>query len=120
MKVLVVGMNPSRKGRIGDKENASISKLNKWMSYLKIHFFSFSNVNESEDHISLAKVDYKRLRAITFGYDKIIALGGYASSALNRIEVSHFKMPHPSPRNRLLNDKSYEYNILNECEEYLK
>lgn len=120
MKILVIGMNPSKKGRVGNKENASVSKLNKWMTNVGVHFFSFSNVHESTEHLPLSKVDYKRLCTITSGYDKILALGGYASSALNKIEVSHFKLPHPSPRNRLLNDKSYESNILKQCRKYLK
>lgn len=119
-KILVIGMNPSKKGRVGNKENASVKKLHQWTDSLKIKYFSFSNVHESTDHLPLSKVDYNRLVQIITGYDKIIALGGYASSALNRINVSHFRLPHPSPRNRLLNDKSYELSVLKECKEYLK
>lgn len=43
----------------------------------------------------------------------IIALGNEASKALG--EVSHFKLPHPSGRNRQLNDKMFIEQKLEEC-----
>ena len=120
MKILVVGMNPSKKGRVGDKENPSIKKLHEWMTHLGVLHFSFSNVNDSTQHLPLSKVDYDRLQQLVDGYDKILALGGYASSALNRIDTRHFKMPHPSGLNRQLNDKSFVKSMLKDCRKYLK
>jgi hypothetical protein len=39
--------------------------------------------------------------------DKIIALGKTAAKALSMLGVSFYEMPHPSGRNRLLNDPKY-------------
>lgn len=119
-KILVIGMNPSKKPSTKAKENSTVKKLNDWMSKIGIQYFSFSNVHESVDHVPLSCVDYSRLNTITHGYDRVIALGNYASDALKKIHVKHFKMPHPSPRNRLLNDKEYEKHMLKDCRKYLK
>lgn len=50
---------------------------------------------------------------------KVIALGGFASQVLHKLGVEHFKLPHPSGRNRLLNDRNYEAEQLKLCREYL-
>jgi hypothetical protein len=60
------------------------------------------------------------VRQLVDGYDKVLALGNFVSSVLNKIEVNHFKLPHPSPRNRLLNDKDYERSMLFACKQYLE
>lgn len=40
--------------------------------------------------------------------DYVIALGKTAATALTLLGLSFYEMPHPSGRNRLLNDKTYE------------
>jgi uracil-DNA glycosylase len=39
--------------------------------------------------------------------DKIVALGKTAAKALTLLGVDFYEMPHPSGRNRLLNDPKY-------------
>lgn len=117
--VLIVGMNPSNKPTLGNKQNASFRRLESWMDHLNIRHFSFINTFDYRATPTLSKVDYKKLSIVTKEYNNIIALGGFVSSALERLDVKHFKMPHPSPLNRLLNDRSYEKQVLNECKEYL-
>lgn len=120
MKILVVGMCPSNKPTLGSKQNATFKKLESWMDNLKVKHFSFINTFDYPATPTLSKVDNKRLSTVTKEYDKVLALGGFVSSALERLGVDHFKMPHPSPLNRLLNDKKYEKQILKQCKEYLK
>ena len=48
----------------------------------------------------------------------IIALGNNASKALGKIP--HFKLPHPSGKNRQINDKEFINKKLQECKEWLK
>lgn len=119
MKVLVVGMCPSDKPTLGYKQNASFRRLESWMDRLNIHHFSFINTFDYPATPTLSKVDYKKLSTATKEYENVLALGGFVSLALERLGVKHFKMPHPSPLNRLLNDKLYEDEILKQCKEYL-
>lgn len=112
-------MNPSTKPTLRGKANASFRKLESWMDSLEVQHFSFCNTFDDPSAAKLSKVDFQRLCTLSKGYGKIIALGGFVSGALNKIDVTHFKMPHPSPRNRLLNDKAYERQIIKQCREYL-
>ena len=119
MKVLVVGMNPGPKHKDPEKSK-SLRKLYEWMDQVGVERFSFCNTFDEVGAASMSKVDLKRMCTLTSGYDKIIALGGFVSTVLNKIEVEHFKLPHPSPLNRLLNDKQFEREIIKQCERYLK
>ena len=118
MKVLVVGMNPSGRD-LKHKKGPTLDKLEKWMNQLDVHHFSFMNTFDEPGETRITRVNFKRLKTVTKQYKKIIALGGFVSTTLNSIDVKHFKMPHPSPLNRLLNDKSYEEKVLSECKDYL-
>jgi hypothetical protein len=48
---------------------------------------------------------------------KVVALGNEASKALGKIP--HFKLPHPSGRNRQINDALFIKTKLAECKEYM-
>ena len=43
---------------------------------------------------------------------KVIALGNMASDFLTGCDIEHFKLPHPSGRNRILNNKKLETAVL--------
>lgn len=118
-KVLVVGMNPSTKQTLKGKQNGSFKKLESWMTECGVSYFSFVNTFDDPSEAKFSKVDYQRLYQLTQDYDRIVALGGFVSSVLSKINISHFKLPHPSLRNRLLNDKSYEQSIVKQCKEYI-
>lgn len=119
MKVLVVGMNPSGRD-LKAKKGPTFTKLESWMDTVGVKHFSFMNVIDAPGQVKTVRIDFKRLCTVSKDYDKILALGGFVSSALNTINVSHFKLPHPSPLNRLLNDKAFETKIISECKDYLK
>lgn len=116
-KVLVVGINPSGKPF---RKGCSLDKMNVWMSMLGHYFYSFSNVIPYEGKYRMIDVDTSFVRSFAEGYDKVIALGNFASQALKRAGVQHYVMPHPSPLNRKLNDREYEMNCLKECKEWLR
>ncbi len=117
--ILVVGMNPSgRNSR--DKKGPTISKLESWMEQLDVQYFSFINTFDEPGEAKITRVDFSRLHRLSRDYSKVIALGGFVSGALNKIGVNHFKLPHPSPLNRLLNDREFEKQVIRECELYLK
>ena len=117
-KVIIVGMNPSRL-QPNDGKGPTSKKLDKWMDQCGIQYFSFVNTFEEMGEPKLDKVDLNRLRQLVDGYDRVLALGGFASKALDKINVEHFRLPHPSPRNRLLNDKVYEEAVVASCRAYL-
>lgn len=112
-------MCPSDKPTLGYKRNATFKRLEAWMDELEVKHFSFINVF-GEPHVPmLSKVKGKPLVEATTGYKNVLALGEFVSLALNRLNVEHFKLPHPSPLNRALNDKEYEKQVLEQCKDYL-
>lgn len=115
---LIVGINPSN-GK-PNRISATIKRLNQWVDFLGGKHFSFTNVIHYPGPYKSDMVDYESLKAYAEGYDKVIALGGFVSKTLDTAEIPHFTLPHPSPLNRKLNDKSYETKILKECKEWLK
>lgn len=116
-KVLLVGINPSGKPF---RKGCSLDKMNAWMEALGFHHYSFSNVIPYEGEYKMKDVDINFVRSFTNGYNKVIALGGFASRALSRANVDHYTMPHPSPLNRKLNDRSYETQCLEGCRNWLR
>lgn len=120
MKVLVIGMNPSTKPMLKNRPSSTFKKLEEWMDKCNIHYFSFCNTFDTPCEAKFDKVDKWRLIELSTQSDKIIALGGFVSTTLNKLGIDHFKMPHPSPRNRLLNDKEYEKSMIKQCRKFLK
>jgi uracil-DNA glycosylase len=96
---------------VGDKPNPRISTSNlafvgtqsgrtlkKWHSQIDTSWDLYLAVNSVDLTPSILSVAYR--------YNlKIIALGNNASKALGK--VPHFKLPHPSGKNRKLNDKKW-------------
>ena len=111
--IVIVGQNPSTAKQ---KKNSTFDRLSKWTKAVGLESYDFMNC--SDDPGDKYEIDYERLSA-TKKYKKVIALGGVASKALSKVGVEHFKMPHPSPRNRQLNDKQFEIDMLFKMKEYL-
>lgn len=119
MKVLVIGMNPSGFARKDGGPSPTFKKLERWINTMGVKHFSFANVVESSGVCRKTDIDYNRLRSMVETDQRVIALGRFASEALVKINVAHFKLPHPSPRNRLLNDKTFETSIVQKCKDFL-
>lgn len=119
-KVLIVGLNPSNRKTINKvNKNSTFDRLNKWMNHCGIEHYSFINcINDRGNYIN-CNVDYDSLKTAVVGYKKILALGDIASKSLININVDHFRLPHPSPRNRVLNDSVIEKIIIELCREYV-
>lgn len=118
-RIIVIGMNPSDKPTLNNKRNATFRNLESWMDELGVNHFSFINTFDEPGECKKSKVDFDRLHHVCSYYNHVIALGGFVSGALNTVNVSHFKLPHPSPRNRLLNDKTFEKKVIKQCKEYI-
>lgn len=114
MKVLIVGDKPSPRMAKGAKpfEGAACEKrLKEWMTILGLTTKNCRIINQ-------CNFTFEELVTLSIhNYSKIIALGENASNALGNIY--HFKLPHPSFKNRKLNSKEYEKEQLELCKAWL-
>ena len=120
-KVLVIGHSPG-KTPINKRKNGSptLNRLNRWLDACEVDIYSFTNpCAHHKEFLKMADIDGTFIQKITKNYNKIITLGGFVSQYVTKIGVPHFAAPHPSPRNRKFNDKSYEPMVINEIKEYI-
>ena len=108
-KPLILGINPSP---TAFRRNHSLHRLAHWMTALGYDTYCFSNIIPYEGKYTHKDVDIDFVRKSIEGHDTILALGGFVSNTLKRMDIDHITMPHPSPLNRKLNDKQYEKNML--------
>jgi uracil-DNA glycosylase len=114
VKVLFVGDKPSRlnaHSNIAFVGTPSFKNLRKWVEEMQI--LDFIAVNSQELDVPFI------VRAHVQGY-LMVALGNNASKVLTIMGLDHFKLPHPSPKNRKLNDKGFIASELQKCYSYLK
>ena len=120
MKVLFVGANPSRHNtdaRIAFDGTKSGKVLTTWISALGVTDYHLMNLID-EVKPKLTKSDLikgaKRIKEAQYEFDMIIALGNDAEAACKLAKINCIKLPHPSPSNRLLNNKQDVNRLLNE------
>ena len=127
--ILFVASNPSRLNTdpqvaiIGSKSEKT---FNGWVEYLAPDG-QYKVVNVSDKILAhketLKKSDYDlfKLAAHVFNpsITKVVALGNTASTALEKLDVEYFKIPHPSPLNRFLNNTVQVEAVLEECKKWL-
>lgn len=121
-KVLVIGHSPG-KTPINKRKNGSptLNRLNRWLDACEVDLYSFSNIYaHHKELLKMTDIDETYVYKITKNYNKIITLGGFVSQYFTKRGIKHFPAPHPSPRNRKFNDKSYEPMIIKQLKEYLK
>ena len=121
-KVLVIGHSPG-KTPINKRKNGSptLNRLNRWLAACEVDIYSFTNLcAHHKEFLKNADIDGTIIQKITKNYNKIITLGGFVSQYITKMGINHYAAPHPSPRNRKFNDKSFEPMIVNELKEYLK
>jgi hypothetical protein len=120
MKIIFVGMNPS-KVAVSRSKGSAYKRFHLWLNELDICYTSFTNLSPDPHwNFKFDTFDHNFLCTSLEGYDKIIAWGSLVSNYLNRLGYhNHFILPHPSPRNRKLNDHKYVHHTLNLCKEYI-
>lgn len=117
---IFVGMNPS-KVPVSRSKGSAYKRFHDWLDYLELKHVSFTNLSpDPEWDFKFKSFDHNLLFTSLQNYDRIIVWGSLVSNYLRRLGFTeHFVLPHPSPRNRKLNDHKYVHNVLNECKEYL-
>lgn len=121
-KVLVVGLNPSLNNvdpTVPFSGTRSGITLKSWMTTLGLPEIRLINVSDRIDYKDPKSMELIRLELRSIGYNKIIALGNEVSKILKKLDKKHFKLPHPSGRNRLLNDPQYIIRQLGKCGRWL-
>lgn len=117
MKTIVVGLNPSRVSNKVHK-NGTWNRLCSWIDYLGTGVVSFTNLSDDPEW-DFKEVDYDTLLCQIIDYDRVIALGGLVSKTLNTLAIDHYALPHPSPRNRMMNNQNKVNHILKDCKKWL-
>lgn len=117
MTILFVGSNPSNASTCdaafhGSARSSQIlSEWTKDIKAVKVHINVINNTTENNRPLSMSEIkgalprlssDIDHIKAT-----KIVALGKTAAKALGRLGMNFYEMPHPSGRNRLLNDPKY-------------
>jgi hypothetical protein len=116
MKVVFVGDRPSKKNldpNIAFVGTPSFKNLYKWIEKMEVSSFTMVNSYTHEDHVQICQI-YNGKGV------KFVALGNEAEKQLKHLFIQHFKLPHPSPRNRLLNNEKFIDSELEKCKNYLK
>lgn len=129
MKVLLVGQNPSRYNldpKVAFKGTKSFDIITGWIdtfgvsgdSYMLINAFTKVNQKYLKKEYVIASERVSRL-VKGFEPETIIALGKRASEVLKMSGIDHFELPHPSGRNRKLNNKEWLKQELKKAREYI-
>jgi uracil-DNA glycosylase len=114
---LIVGLSPSSK--VKPFKNGTFARLLTWTKVVDLPEWDFCNILHEVNCSDIKKVDASELKQQCHNRKKIIALGGIVSKVLYKYDIPHFKVDHPSPRNRNLNCKDYETKMLLDLKEYL-
>lgn len=111
--VLFIGDRPSKFNAIAGQAfigTQSYKVLQKWAVALDLKDFAMLNSEE---------VDLPHIIRFYSTGNQLVALGNKASKVLQQLGFNHFKLPHPSGRNRQLNDGIFVTQKLKECKQYL-
>ena len=118
--ILVVGHSPSSKEYCPKKGNPSINRLNRWLDACGVDIYSFTNLcAHHSESIKAADIDETLIKECVKPYNKVIALGNEVAHYFKKKGIDCFHAPHPSPRNRKFNDKSYESIVINGLQKYI-
>lgn len=119
--ILFVGDRPSPRMKPGAKPFEGAACEKRLMEWLEVLSNGFTN-SAFDDFRIVNRFDRpKRIFAKWWtGEAIVVALGNNASRTLNKYCIVHFKLPHPSGRNRQINDKAFIEQKLKECKEWLQ
>lgn len=116
--IIILGQCPSSKTQ--PFKNGTFARLKTWCDDVGLYAWDFHNVIPDKiNSYSIADVNSDRLITRTKNKKKVIALGSFVSRVCTKYKIDHFKIDHPSPRNRNLNDKDYEKAMIERLRTYV-
>jgi hypothetical protein len=117
-EVIILGQCPSSKTQ--PFKNGTFARLKSWCDEVGLHEWDFHNVIPDKiNSYSINDVNSDLLITRTKNKTKVIALGNFVSRVCTKYNVDHFKIDHPSPRNRNLNNKDYEKAMIERLRIYV-
>ncbi len=120
--VVFVGDTPSKRMKPGAKPFEGAACERRLMSWIEtiLDLNPVHNLLDMGDYMITNRdtMLFKFLRLTTSNRWCFIALGNNASRTLGKKE--HFKLPHPSGRNRQINNKAFIDQKLLECKKYIE
>jgi hypothetical protein len=117
-EVIILGQCPSSKTE--PFKNGTFARLDSWCKQVGLDAWDFHNViHDKINSYDLKDVDDETLIQKTQGKRVVIALGNFVSRACKKNAIYHYKIDHPSPRNRNLNSKEYEEKMIASLKEFL-
>jgi len=141
MEIFIIGDRPSKKNKRQDIPfvgTRSYKKLLEWIYRLDIDISNVKTTNMFNSDGTLSEDIERTIRWVLSNYTlanktKVIMLGSNVLKGVGKISKKYhnwladkqmgmdkfFLLPHPSPRNRVLNDKKYEREILEKCKKWL-
>jgi len=119
MKILIVGHSPSPSST-KRKGNPTLERLNRWLDACDVRIYSFTNLAPSSaTSLKKAEINDTMFHEIFKNYNKIITLGKEVKQYTNKMGYDFYELPHPSPLNRNLNDKSYEKAVIKGLQSFI-
>ncbi len=98
----------------------SYKTLLEWIGEMSIDITRVRFYNQTDGPFDNAYSKATLNQAVKLEQIKVIALGQKAAGYLNKVGIEeYFVLPHPSGRNRLLNDKELVANKLGACKRYI-
>lgn len=113
--IIFVGDRPSPKMKPGARPFEGAACEQRLMEWIKFLAGNSPRIVFNSDELYK---DYPQIGRLYNG--PIIALGNSASKCLKACGYKHFKLPHPSGRNRQINDKEFIAKKLKECKNWLR
>jgi uracil-DNA glycosylase len=127
--ILFVASNPSRLNidpNIAIIGSKSEKTFNSWAEYLSPQKdYQVTNVSDkiTDQNKPLKRSEYNLTRLSELAHypttTKVVALGKTAADALDQIGIKYYKLPHPSPLNRFLNNTVQVEAVLEDCKAWL-
>lgn len=114
--VLFVGDKPSKNNtnpKIAFKGTRSGKVLEMWAAALDLVPDAYITINRVDPYFTDCAISFYKCQKA------IIALGAEADKALTKFGIPHYTLPHPSGRNRVLNDKNELTRLLGGCKSYI-
>lgn len=111
-----MGINPSVQGTTA---GSTFGRLNVWTEQLGLEKYGFVNAYPHPGKCKVSQVNLDNLRALVYKFTKVVALGNFAAEALKKAGIDCFKLPHPSPLNRQVNDKVFISEQLEKCRAFI-